>query len=234
MSTKIIISFFFCFPFLVQASIVVTGTRVIYPSNAREVTVKLKNNGDSPVLLQSWIDNGDPTVDPADINIPFVLTPPVTRVNSQKGQVLRIRNTNENSLPSDKESIFWLNVLEIPTSVDDGKNKIKIATRTRMKLLYRPDSLKNNTFGSDLEWRVVHDGIRDTLIYKNKSAYFVSLNEFNINSNKIELPLDKALIAPGKSQYIQLNIEAKKNSTIKYTTINDDGALIQFEKSLEK
>lgn len=234
MSTKILLYFLVFFPLLGHASIIVTGTRVIYPANTREVTVKLKNNGDSPVLLQSWIDNGDPTVDPADINIPFVLTPPVTRVNSQKGQVLRIRNTNENSLPTDKESIFWLNVLEIPTSVDDGKNKIKIATRTRMKLLYRPDSLKNNTFGSDLEWSVVHDGIRDTLIYKNKSAYFVSLNEININSNKIELPLDKALIAPEGSQHISLENRVVNDSRVKYTTINDDGAIVQFEKKLGK
>jgi len=41
------------------ASIVITGTRVVYPSDAKEVSVKLSNKGKSPVLIQSWIDDGN-------------------------------------------------------------------------------------------------------------------------------------------------------------------------------
>ncbi|CAI2124777.1 putative chaperone protein EcpD [Serratia fonticola] len=36
------------------ASVVISGTRVIYPSDAREVSVKISNVGPSPVLLQAW------------------------------------------------------------------------------------------------------------------------------------------------------------------------------------
>ncbi|OWF72242.1 pilus assembly protein PapD, partial [Yersinia frederiksenii] len=43
----------------VQASVVITGTRVIYPEKQKEVTVKVNNTGTGPVVLQSWIDNGD-------------------------------------------------------------------------------------------------------------------------------------------------------------------------------
>lgn len=59
-----------------QASVVISGTRVIYPADAKEVSVKINNGGPSPVLLQSWIDNGDVNAKPSAIKVPFVLTPP--------------------------------------------------------------------------------------------------------------------------------------------------------------
>jgi len=41
------------------ASVVINGTRIIYPAQEREVTIKLDNNGDSPSLVQAWLDDGD-------------------------------------------------------------------------------------------------------------------------------------------------------------------------------
>ena len=38
------------------ASVVIQGTRVIYPESAKEVTVKMVNEGRSPLLVQSWLD----------------------------------------------------------------------------------------------------------------------------------------------------------------------------------
>jgi|SRR5471030_2145405 len=66
------------------ASIIITGTRVIYPSAEKEVTVKLNNVGVYPVLVQSWIDNGDVNAKPENISVPFILTPPINRV--EQGQ----------------------------------------------------------------------------------------------------------------------------------------------------
>jgi len=39
-----------------HAEIVIHGTRVIYPSDASEVTLQLSNNGSKPALVQAWID----------------------------------------------------------------------------------------------------------------------------------------------------------------------------------
>ena len=47
-----------------QAEIVIHGTRVIYPSDAREVTLQVSNNGSKPALVQAWIDEGDPKSTP--------------------------------------------------------------------------------------------------------------------------------------------------------------------------
>ncbi|EPT0778028.1 fimbria/pilus periplasmic chaperone [Enterobacter hormaechei] len=101
------------FSTVAQASIVITGTRVIYPASSKEVTVKVSNKGESPVLIQSWLDNGDTNAKPDKIKVPFVLTPPINRVEPSSGQTLRIRAL-PNNLSQKQESIFWLNVLEIP------------------------------------------------------------------------------------------------------------------------
>ncbi|WP_164737994.1 fimbrial biogenesis chaperone, partial [Xanthomonas perforans] len=87
-----------------MAGVVITGTRVVYPANQREVTVKLNNNGTVPALVQSWVDTGDMASSPTSSNAPFVLSPPVFRVDPSKGQSLRLMFTGA-PLPQNKESV---------------------------------------------------------------------------------------------------------------------------------
>ena len=98
-----------------NADVVIHGTRVIYPSDAREITVKVTNEGTSPALVQAWIDEGDANITPDQSKSPFVITPPITRVEPGKGQSLRVSALpGVNSLSKTQESLFWLNVLDIP------------------------------------------------------------------------------------------------------------------------
>jgi len=97
----------------VLASVTITGTRVIYPAGEKEITVRLQNKGVLPALVQSWIDSGDANQPLDEIRVPFVLMPPVSRIEAHGSQTLRLMFTGDN-LPADKESVFWLNVLDIP------------------------------------------------------------------------------------------------------------------------
>ncbi|NWE37301.1 fimbrial biogenesis chaperone, partial [Pseudomonas gingeri] len=91
--------------------------------------------------MQSWIDDGDTDAKPQDAKAPFLLTPPIFRLDEKKGQTIRIIFTGAN-LPSDRESIFWFNALEIPALPEDkSKNYLQIALRNRLKLFYRPSNL---------------------------------------------------------------------------------------------
>lgn len=65
------------------ASVVIQGTRVIYPESAKEVTVKMVNEGKSPLLVQSWLDDGNENGDPAKMKLPFIVTP-LSRVLTHK------------------------------------------------------------------------------------------------------------------------------------------------------
>ena len=235
MQYTLLLSSILLIPVAAQASVVVTGTRVIYPGDAREVTVKLNNDGNSPALIQSWIDNGEPKATPDVASSPFILTPPIARIDSQKGQTLRIRFASDKTLPQDKESIFWLNILELPPTVDDGKNKLKIAFRTRLKIFYRPEGLKDDVanMAGQLEWRMVRNGNQMDLDCYNPGSYFVSLNSVHIENKSISLNMNNGLIAPKQHQHFKINTSASPGAKIKYATINDYGAVTAWESSLK-
>ncbi|UHM93214.1 fimbrial biogenesis chaperone [Rahnella victoriana] len=235
MHIAVLLFSFFILPVTAQASVVVTGTRVIYPESAREVTVKLNNGGSTPALIQSWIDNGDPKATPDVASSPFILTPPIARIDSHKGQVLRIRFDDDKTLPQDKESIYWLNILELPPSVEDGSNKLKIAVRTRLKMFYRPSGLQGDAdkMAGDLEWTMVRSGNKTTLDCYNPGAYYVSLNSVKVGGKKVELNMTNGTVAPKQTQHFEMDNNATPGASINYSTINDYGAVMAWDSTLK-
>ncbi|MHA7848474.1 fimbria/pilus periplasmic chaperone [Serratia sp. D1N4] len=204
------------------ASVVISGTRVIYPSDAKEVSVKINNVGPSPVLLQSWIDNGDTNAKPAAIKVPFVLTPPMNRVEASKGQTLRISYAG-GTLPMDKESVFWLNVLEVPakSQAKDSENRLQMAFRTRIKLFYRPVGLEGNA--NDAAKAVTWSSQGNSVQATNPTPYYASLVDLSVNGKKLE----SAMIAPRST--LVLNLPGQVGSKVTGSFVNDYGAVNTFD-----
>ncbi|MCX2202279.1 fimbria/pilus periplasmic chaperone [Pantoea agglomerans] len=129
---------------LVHAEVVINGTRIILHEKDKESVMQLKNKGKIPYLLQLWMDNGKPESKPGEEKIPFLINPPVIRIDPGKGQAVRILATNPD-LPKNIESLFWFNMLEIPpepkNTTLESNNKLQMAFRTRIKLFYRPEGL---------------------------------------------------------------------------------------------
>jgi chaperone protein EcpD len=204
------------------ASVVLSGTRVIYPSDAKEVSVKINNVGPSPVLLQSWIDNGDPNAKPAAIKVPFVLTPPMNRVEQGKGQTLRISYAG-GSLPMDRESVFWLNVLEVPAKSEakTNENRLQMAFRTRIKLFYRPAGLQGNANDAykTVTWNTQGGKVQAT----NPTPFYVNFVNLSVNGKK----LDNAMVAPRSSMV--LNLAGNGGNKISGSVVNDYGAVNPFD-----
>lgn len=213
------------------ANIVITGTRVIYPAGDKEISVKVNNKGKGPVLIQSWIDNGDVNATPDTIRVPFIINPPMNRVDAAKGQTLRISYTGTSSLPSDRESIFWLNVLEIPPSnmKEADINKMQVAFRSRIKLFYRPAALKEDSTkaAESIKWETN----RGQLTAVNNSPYHITLLGVRAENSKIEGSGD--MVAP----FGRLAIKNKSGSfahgqKISWQYINDWGAIKKAETTL--
>ncbi|HHA2302518.1 fimbria/pilus periplasmic chaperone [Enterobacter asburiae] len=208
-----------------QASIVITGTRVIYPAGDKEVTVKIDNQGDKPVLVQSWIDHGNPGATPETAKAPFTVTPPVNRINGGKGQMLRLIYTGEH-LPANKESVFWLNVLEIPSVAKDKQNRLQVAFRSRIKIFYRPKGLAGeaNKAGESVVWKKVTGGIEGF----NPTPYFVSLAKITEDGEGKKIA-EGTMIAPGSTTFIPV----KKNLTTIYPAyINDYGGMMSVAQRI--
>ncbi|TKC89354.1 pilus assembly protein [Trinickia terrae] len=218
--------------FAAHAAIVITGTRVIYPAQSREVNVRLNNVDDRPVLVQAWIDDGNPAAAPNEIKVPFMLLPSVFRVEPHKGQSLRVMFTGAD-MPKDRESVYWLNVLEIPPKPSDAdqRNMIQLAFRTRIKLFYRPQVLTDDptSVREQLRWELVsNDKGERSLRVENPSPYYVSVGEASVSSGnkKIDLTPDMAPpfghidLFPAKG-----NLDVKTPVTVSYALVNDYGAL---------
>jgi chaperone protein EcpD len=218
-----------------QASIVITGTRVVYDASQREVTVKLNNDGASPMLVQSWIDEGNVQATPDTSHAPFLLTPPIARIDAGKGQALRIRFTGQNPLPKDRESLFWLNVLEVPPASAEGQNKLKIAFRSRVKLFYRPAGLPSNAMAAaeQLQWRLQRNGSELALECRNDSPYYVSLGKVSVGAVSPSLDINSSMLAPGERKLIPLKGAVAAASKVDYTSITDLGAMIEHSQALK-
>ncbi|HHE6468672.1 TPA: molecular chaperone [Providencia rettgeri] len=237
-----IYKFFFLFTlffsFSSQASVVINGTRVIYPGNEKEITVKLSNKGSQPVLVQSWIDDGDQNALPENINVPFFLTPPINRIEPNKSQTLRISYAGNKEKAKSEESVYWLNVLEIPPApkADDNKvsNNLQIAFRTRIKLFYRPEAINNKFDAAKSAEELIWSIENGKLIAHNQSPYFVSLISITLGNENQQEIVKGEMIAPNQSKQFEFKNRNLINSgnTLSYEYINDWGAVNTVNYSL--
>ncbi len=92
-----------------------------------------------PSLTQVWVDDGRVQNQPEKDAAPFIVLPPIVRIEPGKGQSWRLV-FNGSRLPQDRESLFWFNLLDIPPEPKNGKtdNYLQLAIRSRIKLFYRP------------------------------------------------------------------------------------------------
>lgn len=211
------------------ASIVLDSTRVVYQGSKNEVTINLINKNEKPVLIQSWIDTGREDTTPEKISVPFVLTPPVNRVDPNKGQTIRISYTGVPSLPTDKESVYWLNVLEVPAkdkNSDSIKQKLNVVFRTRIKLFYRPVGLKGNSNDApeELHWQL--NG--QTAAVQNDSNYNITIFTIRYQDKSTISEIDGKMLAPGESYKFPLK-NTGNITGLSFSTINDYGALMNYQ-----
>lgn len=230
-----------------RADVTLGGTRVIYPASARQVVIRLTNAGKLPSLVQVWADrSGDlreSPLTPENLeNAPFLVTPPIFRLDAGRSQVLRLRYAGE-ILPSDRESAFWLNVLDVPPEPEVGEgeeNFVQLAVRTRVKIFYRPVQLAGSLEDSvrSLQWRVLQSDTPETTLLRvsNPGAYHVSFNRIALQVGERSWPYDRGgMVPPGASLDLRLpgppTLDANVSS-VRYQWINDFGAGIDASASL--
>ncbi|ABI39308.1 pili assembly chaperone [Shewanella sp. MR-4] len=205
----------------VEASVVLDNTRIIYRSDKEEVSLKLTNKGSEPFLVQSWIDNGELNLDPSNIKVPFVISPPINKINAGEGQHLRIFYTGE-TLPDNKESIFWLNVLSVPPKNNSNANKLQLAFKTKIKLFFRPTSLDGST--SSAVEKIKLSKLENGMEINNPTPFFITILSISaVESGDIEKKLiENIMISP----FEVLTVSSEYNSSLVHNIsfINDYGA----------
>ncbi|HDR9250916.1 molecular chaperone [Burkholderia vietnamiensis] len=224
-----------------RASVTLSGTRVVFPAADKEVTVQLTNDGKQPALVQAWIDKGNQRTSPDAIDVPFVITPTIFRVEPGKGQTLRILYTGE-PLPENKESLFWLNVLDVPPKVSgkDDVNRLQFAFRTRIKLMYRPAGLAGTAGDApaQLKWALgTDDAHRPVLKATNPSAYVVNLAGVELKSDGKTYAAELGYVGAGETASFALtgaNGAALTGGTVHYSSVDDWGTAHAHEATIAK
>ena len=164
--------------------------------------------------MQSWMtdERGNKTTD-------FVITPPLFVLKPGKEGSLRVTKARSQPLPSDRESLYYLNSKAIPSADKahpQGNSILQIATQSIIKVFVRPAGLKmtSKEAPDNVSCRLA-DG---HLSLRNNSPYYITLVNLHIDGN----PLKNTMVAPFSSVTQSVT---KGKGVVTLQTVNDYGAI---------
>lgn len=179
---KVVVISFISTSFVAHSGIVIDSTRHLYKEGSREISANIENKDDIPYLVKSWVE-------PREGNNTsfFMVTPPLFRLEPKQKNTVRVfPNAHIVNAPKDRETVYFFSVMSIPPTneADNDKNRVQLAVRHRMRLIYRPLSIQNlsiNEEAKKLEWRKANNKI--TL--KNTTPFFIYFKSVKINGKEL-------------------------------------------------
>ena len=199
-------------------------TRVIYQGQDKEVSFGVHNSGAGEILVQSWLEPYDPAVRAPQTglsDLPFIVTPALAPLPGDGKQLLRVIYSGSR-LPTDRESVLWLNVQEIPRTA--AENTLQIAIRQRIKLFFRPAGLPGEPAqaAQNLHWQLTG---HDVLEVFNPGPYHVSMLNIGVRQGGKELAShDSWMIAPQQRWRLPLKPRSgAQPMELSFISINDFG-----------
>ncbi|MDE4727946.1 fimbrial biogenesis chaperone [Klebsiella pneumoniae] len=227
---------FFCLFFLLcgvaNANVVMTGTRVIFPSESKEKIIQFTNTDAQPYLMQVQITNKDGKENKQS---PFVFVPPVFRIEGHSGQSVRLIANGTQKLPQDRESVFYLNFTQLPVMKqgEQANNQLILAISNRVKIFYRPTQI---TKAKEEPYKeIVFSLSGDKIIVDNRSPYYINIrNAELVNSRRSASIANSVMLEPKSVAQWKMpsKISTLSGSIIKLTMVNDYGADVISERKL--
>ncbi|WP_353231748.1 fimbrial biogenesis chaperone [Pseudomonas helleri] len=217
----------------VQAGIMPEQTRLIIHEGDSQRSLMLANTNTYPVVVQTWIDNGEGTQAPENASNAMLALPSVFRM--QPGAVQGLRIVYDGSpQPKDRESVSWLNIYEIPptkTEVPLATTQVAVAMNTQMKVFYRPANLPSSPekMAAALTFSIERRGNGWVLLCHNPTPFHASFSSLRLSVQGRELPVSKTLdmMAPPLSDKVYaldgFNAGAMTSVGVNYTLIDDGG-----------
>jgi P pilus assembly chaperone PapD len=200
-----------------QAGVVVGGTRLIFEGAKKESSLSVNNPDKVPYLIQTWVETTGGGAEKA----PFMVTPPLFRLDGGQENVLRVIRAGGN-LPEDKESLYWMNIKSIPSAQKDAnQNTLQIAVKTRIKLIYRPQGLKGvpEEVTDKLTWQRSGNSLQVT----NPTAFYMNFQEVKVAGQEVK---DATYVAPGATASFTLPAGVSGGS-VSWKLISDYGGIGQ-------
>lgn len=202
------------------AAVNVDRTRLVFAPNDIAQSLTLANDSVTPMLLQVWTDAGETASSPDNSRTPLVVLPPVFKMQPDELRTLRVMLSSRRSLPEDRESLFWLNIYQIPPELSATKSatrKLVLPLRLRLKVFIRPTGLKAPTANDEqkLRFSIASQGITIT----NPTPWYMSLT---VTATK-GIRIGSIMLAPYERRDVVLSQAPAVGTTVNYAVINDSG-----------
>ncbi|WP_312691509.1 molecular chaperone [Kosakonia sp.] len=161
----------------VHAGVTASASRVIFTEGQVQQSLMLVNTNDWPVMVQTWVDDGEINPAPGSVKAPFVTVPPMFSLAPQKIQGIRLIY-NQSPLPQDRESVFWLNIYEIPPGSPVRslqEHSVVLTMNTQLKIFWRPKAIgapENNA--TAFSFHAEYIGEKLEIVCQNRSPWHLS------------------------------------------------------------
>lgn len=210
----------------------VEGTRVIFNAGEMVSSVNLINSGGEPSLVQLWFDEGDLFMSPENARTPIIAVPPVFRLQPGELRDVKLQLISRNNIPQDKESLYWLNIYQVPPNTIGPANekRVILPLRLRLKVFVRPANVPRpqQTDGERLQFQIKNSN-QQVVIMSNPTPWYMTIAAFESGDVKV----DSIMLAPGEKKEITLN-KTVKAGEVQYEIINDDGTKWRYRSILRQ
>ncbi|HFD2064148.1 TPA: molecular chaperone [Serratia marcescens] len=220
------------------------ASRVVVMGDANKGTmVTALNNSTNVYLVQSsiWpakgvtgypVDAASPT---AAGGVPFIVTPPLKRMEANSQLPLRILTTPNNTLPRDRESLFFLAAKAIPSvppadANGEQKPRVVMALQQFVKLFYRPASLKPHAiFDGDVAPQLRMSLAGGRLHVTNPTPYHITFGVLTVNGRKVDPEALRVMVPPMGSQDYPLPSGVTRGEVV-WQVIDEFGLVTAVQK----
>lgn len=201
------------------------ANRLIYHPDSAGAEISVTNPQDYPILIQGKVYNEDKKT-----AAPFIVTPPLSRLEARQQSRLRIIRTG-GSTDNNRETLQWLCVGGIPPKDTDvwaqdnkGRSSAPSAVRLQVavsahvciKMMTRPSSVKGSSMdeAGDLQWHRQGNQLDVT----NPSSFYINLSSVSVGGKALR---DVDYVAPGASRSFSLPEGA--SGPVEWKIVTDEG-----------
>lgn len=205
------------------------GTRLVFDGGKDSASMTVTNSSVADVwLMRFWVSPYGEKSDDANAKgssaVPFAVTPPLYRLDPKGAVQLRINQVAE-TLPADRESVFYLNNLAIPPKKGEKsyqkavQSGLQFAVNTRIKLFYRPAAISDSNAVKAAPGKMTIVPSGKNIVVKNPTPWFVTMAQLSVNGKALQTDKD-TMVAPFGELSLPVTVA---HGTFSYSTVDDRG-----------
>lgn len=219
-----------------KAGIVVERSRVIIPTSSFSNSLKIMNSNSYPVICKVWVEKGHSAENEDSL---IVVKKPFFKMDANEKTTVTLMNLDmDKELALDRESLYWLNIEEIPPKDKDYLHNdilVSLVMHTQLKVFVRPDKLSITPSSAyrTQSFELLENNGKSSLKINNDSPYYITYSNITIKekSGKSSV-VYSGMVSPYSDKEILINNNFIKGAEITYSVISDYGFIISHPSLL--